>query len=167
MTIQENMNKYMQEKIEPYIGLESFKFGDTLSEVRNKLKSDKIAFSQSVDPHKGCQPEVAWTFIEINKSITLCFALDVLFEIVLEGQYVGSTPEGFFVGMPFQKLLELDKTLEYNEDDEDYISEKGYWFEENIETGKVASITVFIPEANDNNEFFGYNWVSKYRRSTI
>lgn len=83
------MKSYFSDSIIPYTGIDSFRFGESIEEIRKELKDNKITFNQSVDPHKGCTPEIAWTFIEIGKSITLCFVKEILFEIVLENAFEG------------------------------------------------------------------------------
>ena len=79
----------LNENILPYVGTDTFKLGDNLCNIRQSLKHNKIKFNQRIDPNKGCEPEVPWIFIEIENCITLCFAKDILFEIVLENDYTG------------------------------------------------------------------------------
>ena len=153
--------KFLSDSIIPFIGTETFKLGDTLQDVRTYLKSNKIRFNQSVNPNKGCTPEVAWTFIEIEKSITLCFVKDILFEILFENEYKGTLPNGCSIGTKMSELEKMDPTLDYNDADEDFISENGYWIGDEIETGLICSITVFLPEV-DRDDFFKYEWLEKY-----
>lgn len=47
------MNKYLNEKITPYVGTESFKLGMKLEEVRKILKENKIPFNQTEQSNKG------------------------------------------------------------------------------------------------------------------
>ena len=148
------MDQYLKSKIIPFKGIEAFSFGKTLTEVRTELKDRKIHFNQSVDPHKGCTPEIPWTYISVFESITLCFVEDVLFEIVLENKYEGKLDNGIGIGTYLKDVESADYTIKYNEDDEDYISEAGYWFEINPDTDKVSSITVYVPEADDSTLFF-------------
>ncbi len=147
----------------PYVGTDTFKLGDSLESVRDYLKENKVNFSQSIDLNKGCVPEVPWIFIEISDSITLCFVKDVLFEIVFENNYMGQLPNGGLIGMKMVELEVLDPTLEYNDDDEDFISKSGYWVVDDIETGRVTSITIFLPEV-ELDTFFRYEWVEKYKK---
>ncbi len=157
------MDQYLKSKIIPYKGIETFSFGKTLAEVRAELKERKVHFNQSTDPHKGCTPEIPWTFISIFDSITLCFVEDILFEIVLENKYEGKLGNGIGIGTSLKDVESADYTIKYNEDDEDYISEAGYWFEIDPDTDKVSSITVYVPEADDSTLFFKYEWIEKYR----
>ena len=59
---------------------------------------------------------------------------------------------------PIEEALSIDPTLAYNEEEEDYGSEEGYWMEDNLETEKVMSITIFIKELLDDDLFFTYEW---------
>ena len=55
----------------------------------------------------------------------------------------------------------IDSSLEYNDDDEMFVSDGGYWIIDDIDTGKIKTITVFLEEV-DSDDFFDYEWVSKY-----
>lgn len=74
------MNKYLNEKITPYVGTESFKLGMKLEEVRKILKENKIPFNQTEQSNKGTTSAVPWVFITIDSSLTFCFAKDVMYE---------------------------------------------------------------------------------------
>ena len=158
------MKSYFSDSIIPYTGIDSFRFGESIEEIRKELKDNKITFNQSVDPHKGCTPEISWTFIEIGKSITLCFVKEILFEIVLENAFEGELPNGIKVGMNMDEVKQIDDTLQYNDDDEDYISKMGYWIEDDLDTKKVTAITVYVREAEDSESFFKYEWVDTYTK---
>ena len=72
--------------------------------------------------------------------------------------YTGKLKNGIYIGMPIEEALSIDPTLAYNEEEEDYGSEEGYWMEDNLETEKVMSITIFIKELLDDDLFFTYEW---------
>ena len=148
--------------IKPYFGIGELKLGMSLEAIRSLLKASIIPFDQTINPNKGCTPEVPWTYIKISNSITLCFAKDILWSIVLENDYKGNTENGLYIGMKMSDAKQADSTLEYNEDDEDFISQNGYWINDDVESGLITAITIFIPEAGDSDRFFAYNWVEKY-----
>lgn len=152
----------LHEKICPYKGTAAFQLGDSLEHIRMYLKKNRIPFNQSTDPNIGCTPEIPWIFIEINQSITLCFVMDILFEIVFENMYSGNLHNNVRIGMMLTDAEIIDPTLTYNEEDEDYVSTAGYWLEDNPETGKICSITVYLPEV-ENEDFFSYTWTNKYK----
>ena len=158
------MNKFLQDRIIPYQGTDSFPLGMSLDEARTMLKSNKIPFSQSVRSNKGCSPEVPWTLIQFADSITLCFADGILFEIILEQQYQGLLPNGIGIGTNMADVSNYDSSLEYNEEDDDYISKEGYWIENDSQTHKVISITIFVKEAENPASFFTYAWLNNYKR---
>ena len=151
----------MNDIIKPYIGTEVFKLGANIDDIKFYLKQNRISFVQNIEPNKGCVPEEPWTFFEIDRNIKLCFVKKVLFEIVFENKYFGRLENGITIGIPFSQAMQIDETLEYNDDDEDYISQHGYWLEDDLENGNVSSITVFLPDVNED-DFFTYEWVKKY-----
>ena len=151
----------MHDIIKPYIGTEVFKLGANIDDIKFYLKQNRISFVQNIEPNKGCVPEEPWTFFEIDRNIKLCFVKKVLFEIVFENKYLGRLENGITIGIPFSQAMQIDETLEYNDDDEDYISQHGYWLEDDLENGNVSSITVFLPDVNED-DFFTYEWVKKY-----
>ena len=145
----------MNDIIKPYIGTEVFKLGANIDDIKFYLKQNRISFVQNIEPNKGCVPEEPWTFFEIDRNIKLCFVKKVLFEIVFENKYLGRLENGITIGIPFSQAMQIDETLEYNDDDEDYISQHGYWLEDDLENGNVSSITVFLPDVNED-DFFTY-----------
>ncbi len=162
----EKMINIIEETIKPYNGVGCIKLGMTLPQIRAMLKENKTPFNQTVNPNKGCTPEVPWTFIKIFDSITMCFAKDILFSIVVEGKYKGKTAHGLYIGMKMSEAEQLDPTIEYNDEDEDFISKEGYWINDEIESGLICAITIFLPEL-DSEDFFKYEWVDKYVNRSI
>ena len=157
------MNLEFFDEVTPYVGVGPIKLGMTLEEVRTIIKAQKIKFDQWIDPHKNCTPEIPWTFIRIDKAILLVFVKDILFEIYVEEPYKGSLPNGISIGMPMAEAEKIDTQLEYNDDEEDYESPNGYWLGDEIESGKVVSITIYLPDVElDDDEFFKYEWLEKY-----
>lgn len=155
------MSKYLDCSIIPYKGIDSIEFGTKLEDIKIRLKKEQIPFVQTIDSNKGCVPEIPWIYITIENSITLCFVKGILFEIVVENNYKGKLLNGGHIGMQLVDLEGIDNSLKYNDEEEDYYSEKGYWILDDIETGRVLSITVFVPEINDD-DFFEYKWIDKY-----
>ena len=147
----------------PYVGIGNIKLGMSIESVRSFLKEQHIRFDQWVEPNKGMEPEIPWTFIRIDKSIVLTFVEGVLFEIFLENKYQGKLPNGISIDMKITDAEQIDQTLEYNEDEEDFISKEGYWLGDLVETGKIISITIFLPEV-EKDDFFEYTWVKKYKK---
>ena len=157
------MNNLLSEKVIPFEGTSTFPIGKNLNEVRAFLKAASIPFNQSIDPNKGCSPEIPWTYIELMDSITLCFAQDVLFQIVFENNYEGELINGIRLGMNLSDAIRIDPSIEYNDDEEDYISAQGFWLQKDLDTNTVNSITVYVKEADTPDIFFKYEWVENYK----
>lgn len=155
---------YLNEKIIPYKGLESFRLGDNLECVRSELKSNNVPFNQMIDSNKDCTPPIPWTNISINKSIMLTFAKDILFRIYVENDYSGTLPNGVQIGMDLKELKLIDDSIQYDEDEEYYYSQHGYWVNEDINTNRVEGIVIFIPEIENDDQFWNYEWTNKYEQ---
>ena len=54
--------------------------------------------------------------------------------------------------------LKIDHSLKFDDWNEDYESESGYWLEDNIDDNTVLSIAIFIKEVLHDETFFKYNW---------
>lgn len=157
------MINILNETVKPFYGIGEIKLGMSLTAVRNALKESNIRFDQTVNPNKGCTPEIPWTYIKVYDSVTMCFAKDILWSVIVESDFKGKTENGLYIGMKMSEAEQIDTSLKYNEDDEDFISEVGYWINDDVETGLICAITIFIPEAKDDDEFFTYTWVDKYK----
>ena len=155
------MNKFLNERIIPFEGTESFKLGMKLEDVRAILKSNKIPFNQTLQSNKDTTDKVPWIFITIDDSITFCFAKEVMYEIYFENNYTGKLPNGGYIGMDFEELRRIDSSIYYNDEEEDFGSKDGYWIVDDIETKKVSMLTIFLPEV-ETEEFYNYDWVEKY-----
>lgn len=158
------MDNYNNLEITPYIGTDAFSLGSSFDAIKSKLKVQKIPFVQSIDIREFNNKKSYWTCLTIAESIILCFAEDVLFEIVFENNYVGKLANGAYIGMPISELSLLDNTLVFLEEEEYYMSEFGYWIEDDLDTNTVSSITVFLKEIEEK-DFFSDILVSKYKRN--
>ncbi len=150
--------KYLNDSIIPFVGLDSFRFGDSLEKVRIKLKEDKIPFNQGMGL-KDDQEEVS---IKIYDCINLFFINGILFEIALEEGFQGKLINGIFIGMSMDDANSTDCLLKYNDDDEGFISPDGYMIVDDIDTNKVCEIEIFIKEVLNDEEFYSYEWLKKY-----
>ena len=148
----------LKEKIIPFEGLGEIKLLSSFDEIKKFLRENKIKFEIEYQSNKGCTPEVAWTMIHINNSITLSFAKNKLWEIYCEEKFKGSLPNGIKIGIPMEEALKIDSSLKYDDWNEDYQSNLGYWIEDNLDDNTVLSITIFIKEVLDDNVFFDYKW---------
>lgn len=122
------------------------------------LKSEKINYTVEVWPNKGCTPEVAWKIVHIENSLNLFFAKDKLFKIYIDGTFNGTLPNGIKIGMTMSEAQCIDSSLLYDDWNEDWSSENGYWLEDDIDSNTVMSITIFIRELLDDDVFDRYEW---------
>ena len=145
-------------KIIPFVGYGEYVFSMTLDEVRQKLNKEGIRFRQEHWNNKGCTPEVAWDIIRINNTMSMFFAKNKMFKIYFESPDIWQLENGIEIKMTIEDAQKIDNSLKYNDDEEDYESPNGYWIEESLESGKIESITIFIKEVLDDEEFYSYSW---------
>ena len=85
-------------------------------------------------------------------------ANDKLFKIYCYNSFRGSLPNGINLDKTLEDAKNIDTSIEYNDDGEDYESKKGYWLEDDLDTGKLLSITVFIKEMLIDETFDSLKW---------
>ena len=150
--------KMIESNIIPFSGNTYLSFDMSYDDVKRLLKDNNIKYKVDVLPNKGCTPEVPWTIIRVQNVISIYFAFNKMFKIEFDEGYTGKLENGIYIGMPIEDALSIDPTLAYNDEEEDYGSEEGYWLEDNLETNTVMSITIFIKELLDEDLFFTYEW---------
>lgn len=152
----------LQSNIIPKEGIGELKLLMSYDSVKKYLKDNKIRYNEEYWPHKGYDSDVPWKIIRIAKCISMFFAYDKLWKFYLEEGFEGKLPNGIYIGMDIDEAKKLDKTATLDDWDEEYISAEGYRFEDSLETGKVVSITIAIPEVifgdDDGTEFYSYEW---------
>lgn len=148
-------------KIEPYKGIGNFKFYQTLENAKAEFIGKGINYNIEIWPNSGHTPEVPWQIIRVKDAFSLFFANEKLFKIVLEGNYKGCLPNNVQIGTSLTEAMKLDKTITFNDWDECYESELGYWFEDNLDDGTIMSISIFIEEILNEDTFFSYEWCQK------
>ena len=148
----------MHERITPYEGMESISLRMSYEDTKSVLKEKGIVYRVEVWENKGCDPEVPWKIIQVEKGIRFFYAKDKMFKMCFEDGYEGRMANGIYLGIPLENAKKLDETLVYDEENEDYGSTSGYWLETNSDDDTVVSITVFIPALEDEDFFFSYKW---------
>ncbi len=144
--------------VSPYKGYDNINFKMSYDEVRTLLQSERTPYNTEHWPNKGCTPEVAWDIIRIGASISLFFAKGRMFKIYFENSFDGKLENGICIGMPIKEAESIDSTLEYDDWNESYASKQGYWLEDDAETGKIISISIFIKALENEETFFQYKW---------
>ena len=127
-------------------------------EVKRLIRERRIQFNTENWPNKGCDPEVAWDIIRIDKNISLFFAKNRMFKVYFENDFEGVLDNGISLGMIIKDAEILDPTIQYDDREEVYISEQGYWLEDDVESGEIISMTIYIKELEDTDSFFRYDW---------
>lgn len=146
-------------KIKPYEGLDEIKLYSKLDEVKRYLDNRNIEYTSEVWKAEEETIPNPWTVLFIENSINLFFAgNDKLFKIYCTNNYEGSLPNSINLNTTLEEAIKIDNKLEYNDDGEDYESEDGYWIEDDLDTKKVMSITVFIKEMLENDKFDKLDW---------
>ena len=153
----------MSENILPYKGLESFKFGDKIESVRLMLKKEKISVVQCMGEKQYIHPELKNETIVIKDSIKLYFVDGILFEIGLENGFKGHLPNGICIGMDIDKAVTVDPDLEYDDDEEAFVSSKGYTIIDDVTSNLVSYIEIYVPEVENSEEFFQYDWLERFK----
>lgn len=148
-----------ENQIIPFEGLGNIKLYSKLEEVKSFLDVNNIKYFSEIWSAEGETIPNPWTVLFIENSINLYFAgNDKLFKIYCCGDYKGSLPNGINLDTELLKAKEIDTSIEYNDDGEDYESNNGYWIEDNLDTGKLLSITIFIKELLDDDTFDSLKW---------
>ncbi len=144
--------------VKPYKGFDDITFEMSFDAVKELLREKRIQFNTENWPNKGCDPEVAWDIIRIGKDISLFFAKNRMFKIYFENGFKGTLNNGISLGMNIREAEGIDPSIQYDDREEIYTSGQGYWLEDNVESGEIISITIFIKELEDDDIFFKYDW---------
>ncbi len=155
---------YDDKTIKPFVGIDDIKLGDSYDNVISILRSHHIIYSMGIDPNKGCTPQVAWKTIYIKNYMSLVFAEDILWRIDFLNDFKGKLANNITIGLELSKAMEIDKSLEYDDWNEDFYSKDGYWIIDYIETGKIVLIFIGIKEMLNDDEFYSYKWIEKYKK---
>ena len=150
---------FTEKVITPFKGTETFEFYKTLDEIKTYFSSNKISFREEYWSSESETIPNPWNVIIIDDVISLFFAKNKkLFKIVFWENYFGNLPNGIHTGMKIEDAIIHDKSLFYDEWNEVYVSDNGYWIEDNIETNQVMSISIYIKELLDDELFDSCKW---------
>ena len=137
----------------PYKGTGIFDLYGSYKDIKDKMQSQKIKYTEEVWKETDMDP--SWTIINIGEDIELFFTLNKLFKIVLMNNFKGSLPNGINMTTLIEDAKKIDPTLAFDNWDEIYISDNGYWIEDNLDTKKLLSISIFIREI-DEDDYYKY-----------
>ena len=145
-------------EIIPYKGFDEITFEMSFEEVKTLFREKHIKFNTENWPNKGCTPEVAWDIIRVGKDISIFFAKSRMFKVYFENDFAGHLNNGIYLGMNIKDAKVIDPSIQYDDWEEIYTSDYGYWLEDDVENSEIISITIFIKELEDTDVFFEYDW---------
>lgn len=147
------------ELIIPYEGIESIKLYQKIVDVKAILQSDGIPFREEIWSAESETVPNPWTVLVVDNFISLFFAKNgKLFKMVFWEGYKGSLTNGISLGISIEKATALDSSLSFDDWEDVYLSDNGYWLEDNIDTNTVMSISIYIKELLDEDNFDFCNW---------
>jgi len=150
---------FFNEEIVPFEGIKSFKLYQRIDAVKATLDKMDIPYQEEIWQSESETVPNPWNVINVNETISFFFASNgKLFKIVFWSNYTGKLLGKINTGMQIDDVKTVDDSLEYSDWNEDYESQLGYWLEDDIETGKIMSITVFIKEILDEDTFDRCEW---------
>lgn len=96
---------------------------------------------------------------EIKDEIHLWFNLfnGKLFKITTLKNYTGKLFDVIYIGMPIDRVLEIEPSFEYDDFEEVYCSPKGIYIETDPVKNTLLRISVYIKEIDDE-DFEKGNW---------
>ena len=149
----------MNSEIVPYKGIEGIDLYLPIDVVRQSLSNEGLRFREEVWGGNSETIPNPWTILIVDDVVSLFFASNSkLFKIVLWKNYQGSLPNGIHPRMAMTEAQCLDPALVYDDWNEDYESPLGYWLEDDPDTEEVSSISIFIREILDEDNFDYCNW---------
>jgi hypothetical protein len=81
----------------------------------------------------------------------------------LENGFKGQLPNGICIGMDIDKAVTVDSDLEYDDDEEAFVSSKGYTVIDDVASNLVSYIEIYVPEVENSEEFFQYDWLERFK----
>lgn len=157
------MNYYDDKKIIPYVGIDDIKLGSELTNIIDILKKHGIKYNIGIQSNKGFEKEIPWQTVYIKKYMTLVFADNILWQINFEEDFKGRLENGIKIGTKVKDLKTLDDSIEFDDWNENWTSKKGYWLFDTVESEKIYMFSIFIKECEDDEEFYSYEWLKKYK----
>lgn len=147
------------ERITPYRGIESISLYQSLENVKAVLQRSGVSFREELWTSEYETTQNPWTVLIVDDVMSLFFARNMkLFKIVFWEGYRGALPNDIKTGIEMDEARKIDPTLVYDDWEEDYQSQLGFWIEDNPETGRVLSISIFIKEILDDDIFDLCEW---------
>lgn len=148
----------MSKIIKPFIGVDNYKLLSSEQDIVELLKTENVSFEKEIWSNEECTVKVPWTILRANNSMSFFFAKDKLFKIFMQNDFNGSLSNGITIGTNIEEAQQTDKSLHFDDWNEDWSSDEGYWLEDDLDTQNIISITIFIKELLDDDLFEKYEW---------
>lgn len=148
----------MQKIIQPFIRIGDFTLLSSEKTVTEILNKNNISYVKEIWDNNDCTVKVPWLIIRTENSMSFFFANDKLFKIYVSEGFSGSLPNGIAIGTNIEEAKKIDPSLKYDDWNDDWTSDSGYWLENSLDSNKVVSITIFIKEILDDDLFEKYEW---------
>jgi len=139
----------------PYEGTGIFKLDASYDAVKALLQERNISYKEEILEATDIDPP--WIIIEIENIMEFFFAKNRLFKIILKGNFSGGLPNGINLDTTIDEAQKIDTNLIFDDWDEIFISDNGYWVDYDEDTKKICRITIFIPVL-ERDDFFEYKW---------
>lgn len=144
--------------LKPFNGLDNFRLLQSVRQIKDQLSVEHVSFEEECWPNEELTNPIPWTVITTDTGISFYFANDKLFKIYVEDNTDIALENGIHIGMPMEEAKRIDQSLFYDDWNEDWNSELGYWLEDELDNNTVLSITIFIKEVLDDTIFEQYEW---------
>lgn len=143
----------------PFVGTQTFPLYLSLTDAKAILSNSGVPYQEEIWSSESETTPNPWTVLTIGEYLSLFFAKnEKMFKIVLWKNYSGSLPNGIQTGMNIKQAQSIDASLVFDDWNEDYESSAGYWLEDDVESGEIISISIFIKELLDEDLFDACNW---------
>lgn len=150
---------FYKETLVPFEGTKSFRLYENIDVVKKVLENENVSYTIELWESDYETVPNPWKVIVVENVVSLFFAKnDKLFKIIAWENYAGALPNGISTGMSMEEAKMKDNSLKYDDWNEDYSSQDGYWLEDNVDTNDVLSISIFIKEVLDEENFDYCNW---------
>lgn len=149
----------LNEKIIPFEGTISVRLYQSINLVKQLLSKESVCFREEVWKSESETIPNPWNVLVIDDVLSLFFASNgKLFKMVFWEGYTGVLPNGICTGMSIKDAQRIDSTLIFDDWNEDFESSNGYWLEDDPDTEKIISISIYIKELLDEESFDYCKW---------
>lgn len=146
----------------PYEGIGDIKLYSCIDDIVSLLKNTNTPYTSEIwklddDEEDGPDPD-PWTIIIIDNIAKLYFASNnILFKIIVLPDYKGTLLCKISATSTFSEAFAVDPTLKFDDWNEIYKSDKGYFMETDSKDEEILNLSIFIKEM-ETSAFENYEW---------